>query len=363
MIRVLQVFAEPLSFGGQESAMMNFYRAIDKTKYQFDFFTPFYADNEGMIEEIKELGGEVFYFNKPFETKLRKKYFTEELKEFLSNHKYEIVHINSGSTFALAHSAKIAKELGVKKVIVHSHASGVENLKHRIVRLLYDPYFVKYPDYCIGCSKLALDWKFPKNANGVVIYNGIDTKRFSYKEEVRNRIRKELGIENEFVLGSVGRLSKEKNSLFIIDVFKEVVLQKPDSYLLMVGTGPLEEEVEKRINEYGLKDRVIHFKKRNDINELMSAMDAFILPSLFEGFGLVLVEAQASGLPCVCSDTISKEIKITDQVTYLPLSDGATKWANVILENLHKRSSNSLNEEMDFDIKECVNKLEGVYNN
>lgn len=367
MKRILQVFAEPILYGGQESALMNFYRAIDKENYQFDFFTPFEAENTGMIEEIHTLGGEVYNSNKPFESRLRKHYFTTELKKFITAHPYEIVHINSGSSYALAHGAKICKNAGIQKVIVHSHASGVESIKHKIVRLLYDSYFIKYPDYCIGCSKLVAEWKYPKSVLNSdkcrVVYNGIDTAKFAYTEDKRSKKRAELGLTDEFVLGSVGRLSPEKNPLFTVDVFKELAEKDPNSKLLMVGSGILKKEVEKKISEYGLKDRFIHLENRSDVNELMCAMDAFIVPSEFEGFSIVLVEAQSTGLSCVCSDAVPEEVKVNPNVQYLSLKTPAELWAETIRnrQNIDRTFASSVMKESAFNLNECVKVLEEIY--
>ena len=367
MKRILQVFAEPILYGGQESALMNFYRALDKDNYQFDFFTPFEAENSGMIEEIRKLGGEVFNSDRPFESKLRKHYFTTELKKFVAAHPYEIVHINSGSSYALAHGAKICKEAGIPKVIVHSHASGVESLKHKIVRALYDRYFEKYPDYCIGCSKLVAEWKYPKSVLNSdrcrVVYNGIDTEKFAFSEEKRSRKRTELGLTDEFVLGSVGRLSPEKNPLFTIDVFNELLKVKPNAKLLMIGSGILKEEVEKKISEYSLTDKVMRLENRSDVNELMCAMDALLFPSYFEGFPVVLVEAQTTGLPCICSDSITNEVIVNQNVDYLSLNDAISVWANAILNTSQEDRYNAAEtmEQSEFNLKLCVGKLENIY--
>lgn len=368
MKRILQVFAEPILYGGQESALMNFYRAIDKENYQFDFFTPFEAENTGMIEEIHTLGGEVYNSNKPFESRLRKHYFTTELKKFIAAHPYEIVHINSGSSYALAHGAKICKNAGIPKVIVHSHASGVESIKHKIVRLLYDPYFIKYPDYCIGCSKLVAEWKYPKSVLNSdkckVVYNGIDTAKFAYTEDKRSKKRAELGLTDEFVLGSVGRLSPEKNPLFTVDVFKELAEKDPNSKLLMVGSGILKEEVEKKISEYGLKDRFIHLENRSDVNELMCAMDTLVFPSLYEGFPVVLVEAQTSGLPCECSDAITKEVVVNNNVKFLALEKPVNEWAKELLQikPIDRYEASVVMGNSEFCINTCVDALMRIYN-
>jgi glycosyltransferase involved in cell wall biosynthesis len=367
MKRILQVFAEPILYGGQESALMNFYRAIDKENYQFDFFTPFEAENTGMIDEIHALGGEVYNSNKPFESRLRKHYFTTELKKFITAHPYEIVHINSGSSYALAHGAKICKNAGIPKVIVHSHASGVESIKHKIVRLLYDPYFIKYPDYCIGCSKLVAEWKYPKSVLNSdkcrIVYNGIDTKKFAFSEEKRNRKRAELGLTDEFVLGSVGRLSPEKNPLFTVDVFKELAEKAPNCKLLMVGSGILKEEVEKKISEYGLKERFIHLENRSDVNELMCAMDALVFPSFYEGFPVVLVEAQSTGLTCICSDAITKEVVVNDNVKYLALGKPVDEWTKELLSvsSADRYRSFAIMEQSEFSLWKCVAHLMKMY--
>lgn len=366
MKRILQVFAEPILYGGQESALMNFYRAIDKENYQFDFFTPFEAENTGMIEEIHTLGGEVYNSNKPFESRLRKHYFTTELKKFITAHPYEIVHINSGSSYALAHGAKICKNAGIPKVIVHSHIAGVESIKHKVVRLLYDPYFIKYPDYCVSCSKLVAEWKYPKavldSPKNVVVYNGINTQKFAFDPVIREKKRNELGITDELLVGTVGRLNEQKNPLFTLDVFKELLLSKPAAKLLMVGDGDLEEQVKAKINDFQIQGSVIQLKNRSDVNELMSAMDVFLFPSRYEGFPVVLVEAQTSGLPCVCSDSITDEVIVNPNVRYISLNEPVETWSNEVLAKYGSRTNDGWKAiDSVFGLRQCVERLERIY--
>lgn len=363
-MRVLQVFAEPLLYGGQESAIMNFYSAIDRERFQFDFFTPYEAGNNEMLKRIEEVGGRVFAQNKPFEDRRRKYYFISELTGFLSRHNYEIVHINSGSSFALAKGAQICRKAGVKKVIVHSHATGVDNLKHKVVRTLYDPYFIKYPDYCLGCSEDVIRYRYPKVVSEKcrVIYNGIDTDKFRFNKEVRLSKRKELGIEKEFVLGSVGRLSPEKNPLFVIEVFKEILHRDPSAKLLMIGSGSMKVDVERRIMDADIDDSVIMLENRSDISDLMCAMDAFVLPSIFEGFGMVAIEAQCSDLPCVCSLGIPERIKIASTFKRISLTEGAPKWCDLIMGSRQSiRKVENAIQGSAFDIQKCVHELELLY--
>ena len=368
MKRVLQVFGEPLSNGGQEAFIMNMYRNIDRTRVQFDLFTPYYCDNEKLVNEINSYGGNVYEGKGEFESKDRKKYFIKNLKSFLIENKYEIIHIHSGSIFALAYGAKIARESGAKKVIVHSHCGGFKNLKYKIVKILSIPYLLKYPTNYYACSELAAEWKFPKKIieekKYTILKNAIDTNKLYFNKEIREKTRKELNISDKFVVGHIGRFSIQKNHDFLIDIFNEIQKKKDNSILILIGVGELQEQIKEKIDKLGLNKKVLMLNLRSDIQELLSAMDVFVLPSFFEGLPVVGVEAQATGLQVFTSTGVTKELPIEELSYYYALEDGSEKWAeNIIKENknYNRKNTTELIKLSGYDVKIAAKKMEDLY--
>ena len=341
MIKVLQVFGEPISRGGQETFVMNAYRNIDRSKIQFDFYTPFYADNSSMIDEIKKMGGNVYSDNGSFTDTGNKKDFIINLKRFLKKNKYDIIHIHSGSIFSLAYGAKIARKSGAKKVIVHSHATGINNLKYKVIKRISEHVFIKYATDYIACSEIAAKWKFPKqiikNKKYFIVKNGIDLEKFCFSEAIRNAYRKELNIENYKVICHVGRFTKEKNHQFLVDIMQELVKIDNSYRLMLIGDGINKKNIEKYVEECNLSDYVYFLGMRDDISELLQASDVFVFPSMFEGLGIVSIEAQATGLPTICSENIPDEANITNLFIRMNLSDGTKKWAKRICEIIEEK--------------------------
>ena len=335
MITVLQVFGEPLDNGGQEAFIMNMYRNIDRSKVQFDFFTPYYCANENLRHEIESMGGHVFEKAGHFDTQGDKKDFVNNLTAFFAEHKYDTVHIHSGSIFSLAMGAKIAKKNGAKKVIVHSHATGNNNLQYKIIKAVSPFLFAGNATDYLACSEIAARWKFPKSVirrkQYRILKNGIDLQKFSFDESVRTRYRTEMKLENKFVMCHVGRMSPEKNHAFLLDVFEALKKLRHDALLLLIGDGPERHNVEKLVQEKGLANDVILLGKRQDVNALLQAGDVFVFPSLFEGLGIVAIEAQATGLPTLCSEHIPEEANATSLFSRISLSDGPAAWAEKIL--------------------------------
>lgn len=307
-IKIIEFFGEPLNYGGQEAFIINVYSKIDKTYFEFTFITPFECENLQLKEMIVNNGDHLIVDNKLFESKLRKKSILDTAMKYINN-TYDIIHIHSGSVFTLYNVAKISKEKGIEKVIVHSHSTGKNNIKYKIIKYLSDRNITKYADYYFACSEDAAKFKFPKriieNDLYQVITNGIDLTKYKFNEKIRQDNRKKLNInDDDIVLGNVGRLSDEKNQLFIIDILYELVKDNSKYKLLLIGEGPLKDKIVSKINNLKLNSNVIMLDKINDVYTLLMAMDIFIFPSKYEGFGLALIEAEAIGLPSLCSISI-----------------------------------------------------------
>lgn len=367
MIKVLEVFGEPLANGGQESFIMNMYRNVDRQKVQFNFFSPFGCQNEGLRNEIDSLGGDVFVDDKVF-GESNNKNFSSSFIKFLKDHHYDIVHIHSGSTYALMMGAKIAHDLGVKTIIVHSHCGGFVNLKYHVIKFISTPFFLKYPTHYFACSHLAARWKFPKKIiqqqKYTVIKNAIDLSNFKYDENVRAEYRTNLGLEDKLVFGHVGRFATQKNHEFLIDIFQQIKAQEQNAVLLLVGVGELQESIIKKVERLGLEKDVQFLNLRKDVSSLLNAFDAFLLPSFFEGLPVVGVEAQATGLPVFTSDGVTPELPIPELSSYYSLDLPAEQWAKKILEKTkghHRVDTRDLIIQSGYEIKSAAKELEDFY--
>ena len=344
--------------GGVESVIMNYYRHLDHSKVQFDFI----CDEDSTripYDEIKKLGGRVFlvpkYQNLPKYLKVLEKLFKEN--------QYRIVHsnINTLSVFPLY----AAKKAGVPIRISHSHStSNPKEWKRNLIKNILRPFSKRYATDYFACSELAGRYLFGNKTfdqgEVKIIHNAIDIEKFKFDEVARKKLRKELGIKDStVVIGHVGRFVQQKNHTFLVDVFNEYHRKKPDSKLLLVGSGPLENEIKKKVERLDLEDSVLFLGQRDDINKLYSVMDVFCLPSLYEGLPVVGVEAQAAGLPCVFSDKIT-DIIINNN-SYLTTIDRP----GILLNHLFKiniKRFNSLEKLSNkYNIKNSVKALENEY--
>lgn len=323
-IRVLQVLGG-LNRGGAETMIMNLYRVVDKSKIQFDFVIHSASEN-AYVDEIKALGGKVYVFPK-FTLKnyyTYKKYWDRFFRE---HSEYKILHSHVRS-YAVVF-IKVAKKYGLK-TIVHSHStSNGIGLKSRIKALFQFP-LRKESDYLFACSKISGEWLFGKAAvnwsNYKMIKNAIDTSKYIVDAYVRNEYRKKISADGKTVYGHVGRLSEPKNHRFLLEIFRDIKNKDSEVLLLIIGEGNYRAQIESWIRELDLEKDVIMTGARNDIPQLLSAMDVFLFPSLWEGLPVTVVEAQAAGLPCLVSERVTSEVAVSNAVTYLPINQGTACW-------------------------------------
>lgn len=363
-IRVAQIIGK-WTGGGVEAVVMNYYRNIDKSKVQFDFF----CDNDSTnipYEEIKRLGGKIILIP-PYQKMFR---YQKILKQKLREGNYKIVHshINTLSIFPLF----AAKVSGVPIRIAHSHSTtNKKELKKNLLKQMLRPFSRKYATNFLACSELAGRWLFGdkafNNKRVTIINNAIDVEKFKYNKEIREKKRKKLGISADtLVIGHIGRFVEQKNHLMLIDIFNEIHKKNNNSILMLVGQGPLLQKVNEKICNLELEKSIKVLGQRDNIEELYQIMDIFLLPSLYEGLPVVGVEAQASGLLCILSDSITKETKILNTTQYLSLSQTAEEWAKKIIEynnNFERKNTTKEMKENRFDIKEEANKLQEFYIN
>jgi glycosyltransferase involved in cell wall biosynthesis len=374
-IRVLHVLTA-MGRGGAETMVMNYYRATDKTKVQFDFLL--HRNEKGAYEdEITEMGGKIYrmpalgpknYFD-----------YVKKLNLFFEEHpEYKIVHshMNAYSYWVL----KIAKKKKVPVRIAHSHTS-IEPILKKIILKNTDfsttakdavQSFLRYyvrrvASHYFTCGKKAGIWLFGKKnlRKTTIINNAVNTQLFTYNNNKAIEVSKQLGIENKKVIGHVGNFVEAKNHAFILKIFSEILNKNKNIVLVLVGDGYLKEKIEIEAENLKIRNNILFLGVRKDIPDLMQAFDLFLFPSLYEGLPMTLIEAQASGLKVVASSSITSEVNITELITYCDLIESKNHWANIIFENLEYQRKDTREQIIDaqYDIKSSASKLQQFYCN
>ena len=323
-IKVLHVLGS-MNVGGIQMFLMNMFRKIDREKMMFDFACMNHKNY--FQQEIEELGGRLFCVGSHKRILQHRKF----LYKILNENQYDYIHIHSGNALCVIDSILVKKYAPDLKVIYHSHnSSHKEKLLHEIMK----PLIPAYNDFLFACSEEAARWMYPKatlsKRKYTIISNGIDVEKFLYSEKSALEIRSEFGIEDDFVVGHVGRIDTQKNHKFLLEIFAVIVEKKPNAKLLLVGTGPLEQEIRKLASNLNIKDIVLFLGTRNDVERVLCACDVFVFPSLHEGLPLTLIEAESSGLPCYISDVISDEAVVSPLVFKESLETPAKVWAEKI---------------------------------
>lgn len=368
-IKVL-FYTELWANAGIESVIMSFFRNMDLSKFSVDIMASQNLSNF-YDKEIKQLGGRKIItlkgqYGNPAQRMLANQ---RAFKRAIYEENYDIVHLHMCNAASMVYG-KIAKKSGVKVVVYHSHNTNLST-NHRWIKTavhsLCKYRYERYADLLFSCSDLASEWMFSQKSireNKVtLIKNAIDLERFKFNRTERDKIRKQLKIEDQFVIGHVGRFAVAKNHTFLIDVFNVIHKKNSKSVLLLIGEGEDEETIKKKVDSLGLTDSVIFYGTTKEIPQMLWAMDAFVLPSLFEGNPVVGIEAQAASAPCFFADTITKMCQLTSVVCYLSLEYGAAHWAEAILSVMNSIRVDTTEEmrEEGYDIKMIANELQKFY--
>lgn len=356
-IRVAQIVGK-MNGGGVEAVVMNYYRHIDQSKFQFDFLVD--EDSTRVPEEeITALGGRVFRIP-PYQHPIR---YRRELIRLMSEQQWPIVHsnINTLSVFPLS----AAKKVGVPVRIAHSHSTmGKGEFAKNMMKLALRPFANVYPTVRFACGHYAGEWLFGKKHDFTVIPNAIELDKFRFDPTVRRETRKELGIaEDTFLIGHVGRFMPQKNQAFLVDVLADLLPNRPKTMLAFVGDGPDKADVQQHAEELGVSDHVLFLGQRSDVNRLYQAFDVFCLPSLYEGLCVVGIEAQCAGLPCLFSNSITREVDLTEASRFIPI-ESPKEWSSII-SALGSGTRIGFPEKafIDFDICQNAQRLTSIYKN
>ena len=320
-------------YGGVESFLLNVFRGLDKTQFEIVFLTCGVSTYEMYRNEIENAGGTVKciqVYPKDLKTQM---IVYKKLKDFFCEYEPDVIHVNSSALSFQILSAIAAKKAGVKSRVLHSH-NFVPNINpcKKIIRNILKPILTKYGTRFLACSSGAAEWMFEKKIQTSVeiIPNGINTEEFRYSKEKRDIFRKEFNIsEDTMVLGNIGRFQKQKNHFFLVDIFAEYLKRNQNSLLLLAGKGELQPAIMEYVQTKNISNKVIFLGERNDMGFFFSAIDVFVLPSLFEGLPIAALEAQASGVPCFLSDTITTETNISNKIKFISI-DSVDKWIKAL---------------------------------
>lgn len=353
--------------GGIEHVVLQLFQHINHQKFDIDFVIDFWQEvaceeeiysNNGRIRSIFPAAGEV---TKAYQKVLKAWHFYRLLKK----EKYDIVHMHLSYPSTLLYCF-IAKLAGVRVRVVQSHASNYGDIGrvYRKISELARKFFLPSATHLLAVSHEAGKWMFG-NRKYDILSNGIEVDKFTYSESDREHLRKHYNLDEEtLVIGHVGRFSFAKNHEFLVDIYKEILKKQSNAMLLLIGEGILKEDIVRRIEQLGIRDKVLMVPFTSSVAQYYQMMDAFVFPSRYEGFGIAALEAQVSGLPVWISNEVPKEVELTDNIYSLSLDKTAEEWANNIMERLKKfvrRDCLAAIENKGIDIKEKSKWLENYY--
>lgn len=374
MVKVLQ-FVEGLSQGGIEAFVTNVARNINKEDVICDFLvlkTEEAAHADYVYEKQLLAEGCRIYYLINYDTSFlrtlqRAKGYIQALKEWLQEREYDIIHIHASHLGNFFPMIRTMEKCGVQHIFLHSHSTKIQSTKmfllHQIFRKLL--YFDKKVTR-LACGEDAGRWMYGKQSFEI-IKNGIELDRFRYLEENRISIKRELCIpEKTQIIGHIGAFRKEKNHFYLLNVFKLYCEKHPNSILLLVGDGTLKKQIVSKVNDLGLKEKVLFLGNRSDVNKILSAIDCVLLPSLFEGISLAAIETQANGVPMIISDGVARQTILCNKVSVCSIEEtemAYTKWCDTIEKVIYEgRKGIDYKEEFKtYDIRRTVRKLEALY--
>lgn len=343
---------------GISTVILNYCKELEHHKYDLTVIAgqPIAEENR---KECTENG--IHLIELPSRHQESAKHYVGLWKVLKKNH-YDIVHVH-GSSSMMAIELTIAKLVGEKIRIAHSHNTMCPNMK---VHKILNPYFRKIYTKALACGKLAGDWLFGEN-EFEILPNGFHTELFAFDEAERKRVRKELDIEDKLVVGHIGRFNEQKNQAYLIKVFEQVAKVRSDAVLLLVGTGPDFDKIKGIVENSLYKNRIILYGVTKETRAMYSAMDVFALPSKYEGLPVVLLEAQITGLPCIVSDKVTKEVDFSE-IQWLSIDDSPESWAKVISQTVTRSNTqrrdyrrNHIAQIECYDINQTVMQLDTIY--
>ena len=322
-MRVLIINTVPTEKNGITNVIYNYLHNIDRTEMTFDYLS-INEPERSYREDVENLGGRMFVLSR---LEMNVLSYWNALRNLIKQNRYDVVHVH-GNSHTLVLELSAARAAGCKVRIVHSHNTTCLNpLLHKILF----PVFNLLYTHALACGDAAGRWMFGSRPY-MVINNGVDVQKFSFDKEKRKSIRQQLNIsDGEILIGNVGHFyGKVKNQSFVVNVFNEL-LKKSNRYkLCLIGDGPLRDSVNQQANSLGIADKVLFLGNIDNVNDYLNAIDIILMPSLYEGLPLTLIEQQTNGLQCVVSDVITKEADKTGNLYFIILDECVTKWVETV---------------------------------
>lgn len=364
-IRVLHVLGGT-NLGGAESRVMDLYRHIDRERLQFDFAV--HSQEPGFFDqEIENMGGRIYRL--PRFKVYNWIFYKHAWKHFFAAHtEFAAVHGHMTSTAAIY--LPVAKHSGVAKTIAHARSAGTDaGIKGILTRLIRKNLW-KRTDYCFACSELAGEAVYGKQAcmQGMVhvIPNAITLNKYTYDPAVREQMRSRHSLEDKLIVGHVGRFHAAKNHGFLLEVFAKFAENRSDTVLYLLGEGSGMEAAKQKAAELGITDKVVFAGQKQNVADYYQMFDVLLFPSLYEGMPGTVLEAQAAGLPCLISDTITPEAGVTGLVTYKSLKDSAQEWAETLQDRIEQETQPRCSrlealKQAGFDVQEQAVKMMDFY--
>lgn len=321
-IKVLHIIGA-LNLGGAETMIVNIFKTIDRSKYQFDFYLC--GNSNGYYENtVRALGGRIYNVGRRSKHPIK---YCKELTKLIKKEKYDCIQIHATNSLD-GIPAMVTKLGGAKKVCMFSHCTGgIDIRKQKVMRTMFNAFI----DEKQACSELAAEWMYGKKASQAsIIHLPIDCKICRYDENFAIAEKNKYGLRNKKVLGHIGRFFPQKNHIRLLEIFAELLTLDDSWRLVLIGGGPLKQRAQETVRKWGIEDKVLFLGEFSPASPELSMFDVMILPSLYEGFPTVLLEAQANGLPCIASSAITNSIALTDLVSFVNLEDSNEEWARRI---------------------------------
>ncbi len=362
-----------ISNGGIEAFVFNTTSKIDNPLLHIDYYSDNAPDEKKHCMNAEKKGRNIILPSRNYRKMCFKPFRVWakwiDFYRLCKKEKYDIIHIHMCRPYDSMYAAA-ARLAGKSKIILHSHFAFRTDLRcfEKILNNFFRLLSPKNGMIFLACSDKAAAFMFNKSIiyckNYIIVKNGIDVDRFSFSEKMRNNIRESYGLKKNFVIGHVGRFAKEKNHSFLLDIFKKASEKNQNCRLLLAGDGELMPQIKQKAISFGIADKIIFCGFVDNTEKLYSAMDCFVFPSLSEGLGIAAVEAQASGLHTICSDTVPSEAAATELCEFLPLSASAEVWADKILSYANGYERRDVSEQIraaGYDINDTAKKLEEIY--
>lgn len=363
MKKILEIIGT-LKIGGQEKVGLEIGLHIDRSKYEIHYLV--FGKEKGEYEkELNAKGIKIFHFPEPSEGYLR---YLTSLKKLLKENSYSIIHAHT--MFNCGWAMFIGWYMKVPCRISHSHSIKMADFHYSTIMKIYQVLMRRlikcFGTEYIGCGRAAGQWLFGKRffeKHGKILFNGIDTRQYLFSIDARIKMREKLDLQNQFVIGHVGHFAQVKNQKFLIALMPEIIKQKPETTLILVGDGELKVTLQKECEKLGIQEHVIMTGNVANVADYLCAMDVFVFPSLYEGMPLSVIEVQCNGLPCVISDSVPDDVYLTDLIRPLSLKDSKEEWIHEIC-SAKRKNEESYGRQMiqsEFDISVMLQKIYKIY--